>query len=253
MKKIILIYLLLPLNIQLFAQINVEARYHYLSSGLKQIKESANFGLVFSGPALNYGYFWSTAKNKNKVTIENELGLAVLFSHDIPALDFYLKLAEVSYLFNVNATDFNLLIGPMVKFEYNYNLYPDLQSGFDYWFTNFSLGLNSVADFKIANKYFKAKLKTTLLGFTSRQPSYRDPYFYDIGFTYAINHLHSNMGFYTVAGYNQTSIELLWKFKEDSRCTWAYVFNYSGYYGEPKISILSHNVKLIIAKKQKSK
>lgn len=30
----------------------------YFSAGLKQIKESANFGLVFNGPDFNYGHYW---------------------------------------------------------------------------------------------------------------------------------------------------------------------------------------------------
>ena len=215
----------------------------YMVTGIKQIKESANIGLVFNGAKVIYGHYWAKTGNNRIFIIENEIGVCIPFSKGIPALDIYFKPAEFSYLFCTPGKS-GFAVGPLVKFEYNYTLYPQLQSAFDYWFTNFSLGVNARYNFIIANQSLNARLKFAFLGFTSRQPDYRNPYFYDIGFKYAIIHPNSDFEFSTLDKFNTTDFELSWKPKPASRITWAYCFNYSGYFEAPEISIVSHNIKL---------
>jgi hypothetical protein len=232
------------------AQEKIVVSRSYFSAGLKQIKESANFGLVFNGANINYGHYWASSKNNRILSIHNEIGVSIPFSKGIPALDVYLKPAEISYLFS--STGKNIFaVGPLVKFEYNYTLYPQLQSAFDYWFTDFSLGINSRYNFTFAGQLLSAHLKFTLCGFTSRQPDYRNPYWYDIGFKHAIKHLNSDLEFSTLNKYNTTDFELAWKPKPASRITWAYCFKYSGYYEAPEILIVSNNIKLTFNPKNK--
>jgi hypothetical protein len=203
---------------------------------------------VFNGANVKYGHYWAKKENNRILSIENEIGVSIPFSKGVPALDFYLKPAEISYLFCTSGNSF--VAGPLVKFEYNYTLYPQLQSAFDYWFTNFSLGVNTLYNFTVANQLLSARLKFTLCGFTSRQHESRNPYFYDIGFKHAIKHLNSDFEFSTLNKFNTTDFELMWKPKPDSRITWAYCFNYSGYFDAPEIALLSHNVKLTFNKKK---
>jgi hypothetical protein len=145
----------------------------------------------------------------------------------------------------------SLHVGPSLNCEYNYNLYPDLQSGFDYWFTNFNLGIHALYNFSFKSSSFGINFNSSLLGFTSRQAAYRNPYFYDLSFTYAIHHLHQDMTFGSFNSFNITDIEILWKLNPNSRLTIGYVFKYSGYYKNPEISMVSHNIKIIFNKKQK--
>lgn len=222
----------------------------YFSGGLKQIKESANFGLVFKGPNMIYGHYWESSKNNRIFSIENQIGVCIPFSKGIPALDIYFKPAEISYMFSTNKKN-SFTIGPLVKLEYNYTLYPQLQSAFDYWFTNFSLGVNTRYNFTLANQSVNARLKFSLCGFTSRQPKSRNPYFYDIGFKHAFRHLNSGFEFSSLDKFNTTDFELSWKPKPASRITWAYCFNYSGYFEAPEISMISHNIKLTFNPKNK--
>ncbi len=243
MKTTILLFTILLFVLHSTARDKETISNSHLVTGFKQIKESANFGLVFSGANIKYGHYWAKSENFRILSIENEIGVCIPFSKGIPALDIYLKPAEISYLFCTSGKN-TLAIGPLVKFEYNYTLYPQLQSAFDYWFTNFSLGANSVYNFSIANQPLSARLKFTLCGFTSRQPDYRNPYWYDIGFKHAIKHLNSDFEFSTLNKFNTTDFELLWKPKTSSRITWAYCFNYSGYFETPEISMISHNIKL---------
>jgi hypothetical protein len=232
------------------AQEKTNISQSYFSTGFKQIKESANFGLVFSGANINYGHYLESSKNNRIFSIENEIGVCIPFSKGIPAMDVYLKPAEVSYLFIFSGKN-SFAVGPMVKFEYNYTLYPQLQSAFDYWFTNFSMGINSLYNFNIAGQPLCARLKFTVLGITSRQPESRNPYWYDIGFKYALIHSNSDFAFSTLNKYNVTNFELTWKPKSAKRITWSYFFDYSGYFDAPEISMVSHNLKLTFNPKNK--
>jgi hypothetical protein len=233
------------------AQDNIIKRRSFLSVNYLQVKESANFGLVFKGAGFDHGMTWSLDNDKTRMIYEYELGLGILFSREIPALGFYLKPVDFAYIFKLRVHNSLLHIGPDLRLEYNYNLYPDLQSGFDYWFTNLSLGINVMYDFNYANSAFYIKLSSSVAGFTSRQPGYRDPYFYDLGVKHAIRHLNQDLTFGSFNRYNSTNLEIRWKPKPDSRLTFGYVLKYSGYFMSPEITMLSHGIKLIVNKKQK--
>ena len=252
MKSVFAFFLIFALATNGAAQSKTVERYSYFSTGLKQIKESANFGLVFNGPNLNYGHYWSSTKNNKTFFLENEIGVCIPFSKGIPALNIYLKPVETGYLFNRKSAT-NFAVGPLFKIEYDYTLYPQLQSAFDYWFTNFSLGVNAAYNFTIGKQTLNTRLKSSLLGFTSRQPDYRNPYWYDIGFKYAIKHLNSDLEFSSLNKYNTTDFELSWKTNPDSRIILAYCFSYSGYYEAPPVSTINHHIKLIINPKNKKR
>ncbi len=212
--------------------------------GFKQIKENANYGLVFNGPQIAYVHYWESSKNNRVLSIENELGICIPFSKDIPALDIYFKPVEASYLWRT-AEKSNFGVGPLLKFEYNYTLYPQLQSAFDYWFTNFSFGINTFYNFNLGNQSLSARLKFSLCGFISRQSDDRSPYFYDLGFNHAINHLHSNLKFSAIDDYNTSDFELYWNRNSNSRISWAYGFKYVGYFEAPQITYITHYIKIV--------
>jgi hypothetical protein len=94
-------------------------------------------------------------------------------------------------------------------------------------------------------------MNSSVAGFISRQEAYRDPYFYDIGFKYAIKHLHQDLYLGSFDDFNVTCLEILYKPDNNQRFTFGYFLKYSGFYNEPRITILNQGVKLIISKKQK--
>ena len=254
MKLLIILFLSTFAISNCYAQHNSGAslnkHLNYYKLGIKQIQEAHNTRLVFNGPEAIYGHYWEYSKNSRIFSIENEIGVCIPFSKSIPALDFYFKPAELSYLFRTPGKN-SLAVGPLVKFEYNYTLYPQLQSGFDYWFTNFSLGIKTLYNFNLASQSLSVRLKFSLCGFTSRQPDYRNPYFYDIGVKHAVKHLNSDLEFSTIDKFNSSDFELSWKPKHESRITWAYCFNYSGYFEAPEISIVRHTIRLEFNPKSK--
>lgn len=219
------------------------------TSGLFQVKEHANFGLVFKGVGFQYGIGRDFVTKHAIITFGSEAGISILFSRQIPGPGFYLKPFEVAYLLEIPLRNNHLLIGPAALLEYNYNLYPDLQSGFDYWFTDLSAGVAVRYDFRVSNSDLRINFNTYLTGFYSRQPEVRNPYFYDIGFKHAIRHLHEDLTFGLAGDYNVTSLEIQWKPAHDSRLTYAYTMKYTGFCNDPALSVLNHSIKLIFNRK----
>jgi len=228
------------------AQDNGFGRFTFFSSGFAQVKEGANFGLLFKGPSFNYGMNWASFNKKCAISFGYELGVTTLFSKKIPALGAYLKPVEFAYMFRFPGAGNSLFIGPSAKTEYNFFLYPQLQSGFDYWFTNFSFGINALYDFKYKGSSFRILANSSILGFVSRQPAERGPYFFNIGVKPAIQHLHQDLTFAWHKKYNTATFEFLWKPAQSGRYTIGYVFKYSGFSDTPELKLMSHNLKIIL-------
>jgi len=231
------------------AQEKTITRNSFFTAGYNQIREDANFGLIFRGPGLNYGMSWNIGNEKRYLSCQYELGVGVLFSKQIPALGFFLKPVDLAFMIKIPLAANRLYVGPEIKLEYNYELYPDLQAGFDYWFTNTSLGIRAVYDFNYKKSSFRIKLNTSLAGFISRQEAYRNPYFYDIGFKYAIEHLNKNLHLGSFDDFNVSGLEVLFKPDNNSGLTFGYFLDYSGFYNDPTITILNQGVKLILSKR----
>jgi hypothetical protein len=250
MKELKLIIFLLLIFTLGSAQDRTFKRNSFYTSGYNQIREGANFGLVFRGPGFNYGMEWNSVSEKRYLTYEYELGVGILFAREIPALGFYLKPVDFTYMYKMPLSCQSLYLGPILKLEYNYNLYPDLQSGFDYWFTDLNLGFGALYDFNYRKSSFRIKLNSSVAGFISRQEASRNPHFYDLGFKYAVNHLHQELYFGSFNDFNVSCLEILFKPEINSRFTFGYYLKYSGFYHDPKITILNQGVKLTISKKQ---
>jgi hypothetical protein len=198
---------------------------------------------------LNYGRNWKFLNDRRLINIEGELGFGILFSKNIPGLGFYLKPVDLEYLLRFNLKSKPVYIGPSLKLEYNYNLYPDLQSGFDYWFTRSCIGITTVYSMDVKKSALHIKLNSSLFGLLSRQPEYRNPYFYDLGLGHAVRHLHQDMAISSFSQFSTFSMELLLKHRKQSRFGFGYVFEYAGFHKAPQISVVNHSIKLIISKK----
>lgn len=247
-KGVGFLFLWLFIGFSVGAQQTPWSRTSEITTGYHAVKESANFGLVFAGANLQYGMRWVQTRTNRLLSYEYDLGVGILFSKDIPALGFYLKPLDGQYLFKVTNRNNSLWLGPTVKAVYSYNLYPDLQSGFDYWFTNFSLGVGAFYTFPYQQAYITLRGNTSLFGMVARQPAERNPHYYELGLNYAFQHLHQNLEFGAVDTYLSTNLEILY-IPQQARLSFGYEFLYAGYYEAPAIHMISHHVKLIFHKK----
>jgi hypothetical protein len=222
---------------------------HSLALNFQQIKESLNYGLVFRGPGLGYAYSAQWQNNKRVMDYEGRISFNVPITKGIIAASLNVVPARFGYFFKTTP-DGQFSIGPYAIMEYNYEIYPDLQSGYSYWFTHYSLGCAMACWFKPDESRIDLSLHFTILGLTSRTETYDDPYFFDAGFGAMIKDLHSDLQFGSLGKYAVSELEVKWTPKETSRLAWAYVFQYYGYGYEPELTILNHSVKLIILPKK---
>jgi hypothetical protein len=218
---------------------------HAVALNFLQIKEEANYGLVFKGPGLGYAYSFNWENEKRILDYEGRFSFNVPMTREIIAASINFVPVRFDYLFKTS-NESKVCIGPYAIMDYNYELYPDLQSGYSYWFTNFSLGGTVKYAFRLKENQFDLHFHTTLLGLTSRQPVYDDPYFFDLSFGDIMKFVHQDLQFGGWGSYNQSEIELTWQSRPDSRLAYAYSFQYYGYYPEPAITMLNQTLKIII-------
>jgi len=222
---------------------------HNLSINYLQIKEEMNHGLVFRGPGLNYSYSLLLQKSRSEIHYDVLFGFSYMQTRGIAAGNVNFIPLKLDYLFA--CYNGNIMLGPSIIADYNYELYPDLQSGYSFWFTNYSLGGILQYKFNIAGHKLALSLNTSLIGFTSRQVKYDDPYFFDLSLGYIIQYVHQDFKFGSWNRYNRSELEIQWHPGADSRLMLAYVFNYHGYYVEPELTMVNQSIKLIIRPKSK--
>ena len=225
-----------------------KSHFHAISLNFLQIKEELNYGLVFQGPGLGYAYSAQWQNDKNRLQYEGRFNFSTPFTRGIIAASFNIVPVRMDYLFKMGSeTAFS--IGPYFTMEYNFEMYTDLQNGYSFWFTHFSLGGALNYSFDINQHQFDLLFHTTLLGITSRNPVHDDPYFFDLGLGYVLGYLHQDFQFGSLNRYNQSELEIRWEPKNMSRLAFEYAFQYYGYFDEPTLTLLNQTIKLIILPK----
>jgi hypothetical protein len=225
-----------------------KSHFHAVTLNFLQIKEELNYGMVFRGPGLGYVYSAQWQNDKNFIDYEGRLSLSVPVTREIIAASFNVVPVRLDYLFKIG-TNNNFCIGPFFIMDYNYSIYPDLQSGYSFWFTHYSLGGALNYSFNTQKQHFDFLFHTTLVGITSRNPVNDDPYFFDLSLGYVLRFVHQDFQFGSLNRYNQSEFEIRWQFKTLSRLAFAYTFQYYGYFDEPKLTMLNQSIKFIILPK----
>jgi len=249
MNKAFVIIIGLILSVSLAKSQVTKSHVHQISLNFLQIKDRMNYGLVFRGPGIGYTYSAQWQNEKRLLEYEARLSFTLLDTRDIIAGSFNVVPVRLGYLFKTG-TENKFCIGPYFTTEYNYELYPDVQSGYSFWFTHFSLGSVLNYSFNLQKNLFDLSFHTTLLGITSRQPVYHDPYFFDLSPGYVLRFVHQNFQFGSWDRYNQSELEIRWQHKAKSRLAFAYTFQYYGYFDSPKLTMINHSAKLIILPKK---
>ena len=245
MNKTILLFTGLILSAGVASSQMTRSHFSSISLNFLQIKEEANHGLVFRGPGLGYAYSSQWQNEKYLIGYEGRIFLEVPFTRGIVAASINFVPVRLDYLFKIGNEN-NLCLGPFFTMDYHLESYPDLQSGYSYWFTHYSLGGALNYSFNLRENHFDLAFHTTVLGITSRQPVYDDPYFYDLGLDIILQNVHHDFQPGSFNRYNQSELELRWYPKGFSRLAFAYTFQYYGYFEEPELTILNQSIKLII-------
>jgi hypothetical protein len=226
---------------------NIQTHTIYLN--YLQIKEQMNYGLVFKGPGVGYAYTDQYQNKKRIFAYEGRFNFSVPITRDILAMSFSVVPLKLDYLFRTGSEG-KVCVGPYLITEYNYQLYPDLQSGYSFWMTQYSLGAAVTGWFPVKKSRLDLSLHTTLLGITSRQTEFEDPYFFDLSFGYAMKYVHQDFQFGSWDTYNETELDVKWTPKESSRLAYAYSLEILSYGQVPTLTMINNTIKFIILPKK---
>jgi hypothetical protein len=243
-KSLACAFLLGILSQFLTAQDSSQYLRGYLSVGFLQIKESANYGLIFRGPSIDGGFSWTYPHRRNARFYELKFMAAAPIAKGIVGLNASFKPIELAYAWKIPVNKFALKIGPTLKMEYNLQFYPDIQSGYYFWLTNYCGGLSIFASFKIKSSILRIRAFNNIYGVVSRGEVYEDPYFYDSKFSDIVEDIHSDFTPVAPGQFNNTFFEIGYRKSAVSRLTISYVFDYFVYFDDPKIKFLNQSLRL---------
>ncbi len=214
---------------------------HRITLGVQQIKESQNFGLVFTGAALGYSSRWQWEHEYSMSRLSTAVTASAVFSKGIVGVNLHLMPIEWLYLWKVAPS---LTIGSVLAADYRYQLYPDLQSGTSYWFSSWTAGIAAEYRFRAFESDWSIVGSSSLLGCSSRPPAVRDPYFFDLGLGEALRYVHHDIQFGSINRFTRTRLEIMWKPNNDAPLRISYVLEADVYFNTPQWTALSHGIVL---------
>jgi len=215
----------------------------FAALNFSQFKESANFGLVYWGPGVEYGMRWERTKADFTKSYDFKLGLALLTAKETLGGNLNLKPFGFTYLRNVSIAHHDFRIGGALKGEYNWQIYSELQRGYDYWLTNYCTGLVIRTAIPIRKSEVDIRFFNNLIGMVSRNQIYNDPYFFDLNFQEVVSDLHQDFRFATLDSFDNSVLEITYLPRPDSKFTMSYILDYNNYYRNPKLETLTQSIR----------
>jgi hypothetical protein len=230
----------------IYSQEKLSVRSTFFSASYLQIKDESNFGLVFRGPAIDFGMKWEIPLKNHTLIYEYHLGGGFPLAKGVVGLNMSIKPVDLSYVFDIPTDNIIFQVGPALKMQYDVQFYPDLQSGYDFWLTSYAAGIKLRAIIPANNGTIRFGLWNSLLGVTSRTKPYTDPYFFDLGFGEVIRDIHSNLGFSSLNQFINTTFTAEYMFKKHPRIALSYVLDYSQYADPCIFTFLNQSLRFIV-------
>jgi len=245
--KLYFILLLFLFSIVLNAQVSPTKKEHIVSFKTQfiQIKDAFNYGLVYNGLNLKGSYSFVLSSDKFTFSYNPDLAFGAMFNKGV-AMAWHVKPIDLFYGWKVNKSETKpLTIGPYFATNYNWQLYPYLQSGHMFWFSALEFGPRFLFTTPIKSKVFRITLTNSLAGWTSRPEPATETYFYSLTFSDFVNNAHSNMKFGSFDLFNHTTLEIALAHAKDKKMSIGYEFEYFGYFDDPRLSYMAHSINLI--------
>ncbi|MCP5064335.1 MAG: hypothetical protein GY936_17990 [Ignavibacteriae bacterium] len=221
---------------------------HYLT--LKphffQIKEAANYGLVFNGINLMLGYEYLNKREKSMHSYNADFGFGAGFNKGV-SFNWHLKPVDLYYGWSVSLSEnTKFYIGPYFSTNYYYQLYPELQSGHSFWFTFIDAGPKIVFEFPIKSKTVVVSFANSIVGLGSRPvlPANSESHFYTLNFGDWVKNLHSNFEFGSFNLLNHTTLSIEVPDISEGGLSLAYEFEYFGYFETPTLNYSTHSINI---------
>lgn len=208
-----------------------------------QIKDSYNYGLSHRGLNLAGAYSLSFEQGKNRFSYDTELSFGVNYNRGI-GMAWFFKPFDLFYGFRLNDNPALILIlGPYLSGYYQWQLYPELQSGHMGWVSSYETGPELWASYPMENKLLIVSIASSLFAVNSRPQTSPETYFYSLTLKDFVSNVHSNMKFGSLNVYRHFQIQLALS-GLGKRFSIAYQLEYMNYLKYPKYKYLIHSINL---------
>jgi hypothetical protein len=250
MKKTLILVIFLSLLLfcnQAAAQIKSRTKQSsiYVSSGLFEMKEEANLGMVFKAPQISGGLTLERPVKDNILIYQNRITLGPAFSRGMMGFPLSVKPVDLFYGINVVEKSTRFYLGPTLKIDYNLQCYPDLHSGFLFWVTDYHVGIGGLLELPLNKILIRMQLSNSVAGFISRPEAERDPYFFSLRFSDIMSSIHQDFSFGSCGLFNNTIFELgIFPGKDNHGFCVSYYMEYFVYSKKPEIAYLHHSIKI---------
>ena len=249
MVKKYLKHTLVFLGLTVFVSLNYAQvkQTHEFVVGSLQLKEGLNLGMVFSGFQLEYRYGVQWNIKNQKIAYQPKFGAGYSFHCGVLGQvmdDVQIHIAPVNVTWTMpffEKSKHTIKGGVNFMTDYNYQYYDGLHDSPLFWSTE--IGFSPVLQYSYQwnNKLICVGLQNSLFGFTSHIQGY-DPYFWQPTLKDFFVKPHTDLKFGSFNNYNHTTISLEFVPNTLKKHSFAYEFDYLGFYYGNKFSRISHNL-----------
>ena len=212
-------------------------------AGFIQVKDGKNYGLVFSGGMLNTSYMFRGHHSMQLYHYRADFGFGPSFAKGIAGINVKLNPVNVDYTFRLAGNNsLELYLGPCAGLNYQFQLYPELQSGHLHWFTFYDIGPRLIVDVSPWGQAFRVNFAAALLGLVSRPVEMNEVYYYTLNFFDIIGKLHSNFKGGSVNVLNHLDLDIEWKIPGSVKSSLAYRLEYLHYSPQASLDYMSHTI-----------
>jgi len=209
-----------------------------------QIKEAANYGIVFNGLNLVVGYEYSKKNKSHILKYIADLGFGPDFGKGV-GLNWHFKPGDLYYGWNISGNDsYSLFLGPYTSVNYQWQLYPELQSGHMFWFTFIDFGPRLYSEFKLKSKRIRITFSSAVAGLVSRPVPATESHFYSLSFSDFVTNPHKDLKFGSLDLIEHIDLGITLVNFNKKKMSAGYGFQYFGYNDDPRLDYLTHSVNL---------
>lgn len=209
-----------------------------------EIKDAYNYGLAHRGLNLAGAYTLSFEPGRNRFSYDAELSFGAVYNRGV-GMSWTFKPYDLFYGFRLNQNpDLILMLGPYTSAYYQWQLYPELQSGHMLWFSSYEAGIKFWGAYPLKSKRLTVSLASSLLNLTSRPQSSPETYFYSLTFNDFAGNVHSDMKFGSQGDFLHYQVQAMLS-GLGKGFSIAYQFEYMGYNEQPEYQFLIHSINLV--------
>ncbi len=243
--RLLLISSILLICSSIFAQENQQLKTHSISLKTQffQFNDEFNYGLVFNGLNMVGQYTFEKESFDSYLVYSSKIAFGANFNKGV-GLAWQFTPIDIFYGYQIK--EMPLYIGPYFAANYQWQLYPELQSGHMFWFTALEVGYEAsyTLPYNYKSRKFKLSFANAFAGFASRPEPSTETHFYSLTISDFFSNAHSDLEFGFNNLFNHTRFEIEMLRKPEKRLSLAYEFEYFGYFDTPTVNYLNHSFNL---------